>query len=199
MTTTSATGASTGTGTGTRAVLDACVLFSAPVRDTLLRATDTGLYKVYWTEEILEEVRRNLVETGRTTEEKAQRLTNVMKESFPEAMVRGHMRLVGAMTNSPKDRHVLASAIACKAQVIVTDNLRDFPQKALAPFNIEAQSPNTFLSNLFYQTPERMAQIMVEQTADLRNPSKTVGEVLDTLAKQAPAFAHLVRDKLGLE
>jgi hypothetical protein len=42
-------------------VLDACVLFPASIRDTLLRAADAGLYRVYWSELILEEVRRNLI------------------------------------------------------------------------------------------------------------------------------------------
>lgn len=187
------------TTTSSSAVLDACVLFSAPLRDTLLRAADTSLYMVYWTDEILEEVRRNLVQTDRATEEKAQQLINAMKESFPEAMIIGHMKLVGVMTNNPKDRHVLAAAVVCKAHVVVTDNLRDFPEEALAPFNIEAQSPDAFLSNLFYQAPERIAQIVIEQAADLRNPTKTVRGVLDTLAKQAPTFSHLIKDKLGLE
>ena len=92
---------------------------------------------------------------------------------------------------------MLAAAVVCKAQIIVTDNLRDFPEEALTPFNNEAQSPDVYLSNLFHQTPERVAQLVVAQAADLRSPTKTVGDVLDTLAKQAPTFAHLVRSNLG--
>lgn len=36
------------------------------------------------------------------------------------------------------DRHVLAAAILCRADVIVTFNLDDFPDDALAPYRIEA-------------------------------------------------------------
>lgn len=45
-------------------VLDACVLYPAALRDTLLRAADTGLYRLHWSEEILDEVRRNLIKNG---------------------------------------------------------------------------------------------------------------------------------------
>src|SRR3712207_360231 len=101
------------------AVLDASVLFPAAVRDTLLRAAAAGLYQVRWSDEILEEVRRNLVSTGRATHEQAQRLIDMMRQAFPEAVVEGYEALVQLMTNDAKDRHVLAAAVASRVQVIV--------------------------------------------------------------------------------
>jgi len=47
-----------------RAVLDACVLFPASLRDTLLCAADHEIYQVQFTNEILEEVSRNLLKKG---------------------------------------------------------------------------------------------------------------------------------------
>jgi len=32
------------------------------------------------------------------------------------------------MTNHPKDRHVLAAAVRCNAEVIVTHNVKEFPR-----------------------------------------------------------------------
>ena len=43
-------------------VLDACVLFPASVRDTLLRAAAAGLFQLQWTDEILAESMVALVE-----------------------------------------------------------------------------------------------------------------------------------------
>src|SRR4051794_26568191 len=93
-------------------VLDAAVLFSAPIRDTLLRAAEAGLYRIFWTEEILEEVRRNLVKKNRVTEAKAKQLITILKAAFPEAMVplSRYKRQIENMQNHPKDRHVLAAA-----------------------------------------------------------------------------------------
>ena len=56
-------------------VLDACVLIPATLRDTLLRAVEKGMYRLHWSDEILDEVRRNLVKREMTSPEDAQDLT----------------------------------------------------------------------------------------------------------------------------
>lgn len=178
------------------AVLDACVLFPMTLRDTLLRAADASLYRPYWTDDILEEVRRNLVEERHVTAEQAERLIAQMKRYFPESLVTHHTVLIPTMTNHPKDRHVLATAVVAGARIIVTDNLRDFPRAALDPLGIEAQSADAFLTDLFALDGERMARIVEEQALDRHRPPKTALEVLAILAKHAPTFAALVRPRL---
>jgi hypothetical protein len=42
-------------------ILDASVLYPLPLRDTLLRIAETGLYDPCWSERILDEVGRNLI------------------------------------------------------------------------------------------------------------------------------------------
>ncbi len=130
--------------TPTSAVLDACVLFSAALRDTLLRAAVKRLYRLHLTEEILDEVRRNLLKSGRIPDSGlADRLVEQIRRAFPGSMVEGYSALVPEMTNHPKDRHVLAAAVAAGASLIVTHNLGDFPVQALAPYGVIAQSPMT--------------------------------------------------------
>jgi hypothetical protein len=97
------------------AVLDACVLFPAALRDTLLRTAEACLYRPRWTDAILDEVRRNLVESGRISKGQAARLIDVMRGAFPSAMVAAYEHLIPFMTNHPKDRHVLAAAVASEA------------------------------------------------------------------------------------
>ena len=121
-----------------------------------------------------------------------------MNEFFQDANAIGFERLIPVMTNDEKDRHVLAAAVAVKAKVIVTSNLRDFPDRALAPFGIQALSPDDFLMFLFKKYSERMMQIITEQAAQLKNPPKTVEEVLSDLALVAPQFAAEVRSGLNL-
>src|SRR5438874_9992279 len=94
-----------------KVVLDACVIFPASLRDTLLRAADAGLYRLHLTDDILEEVRRNLISQRGIVEDKAQQLVDVIKEYFPEAFVTEHKLLIASMPNNEKDRHVLAAAV----------------------------------------------------------------------------------------
>lgn len=120
-------------------LLDASVLFPAALRDTLLRAAGQGLYRPRWTEEILEEVRRNLVSDLGQSPERSRRPTIRMRQAFPDALIDGYQGFEAIVTNHPKDRHVLAAAVAGGVGAIVTSNLRHFPDAALDPY---ASSPN---------------------------------------------------------
>jgi predicted nucleic acid-binding protein len=178
-----------------RVLLDANVLFPFTLRDTLLRAAEAGFFQLYWSAQILEETRRNLVSTGTIKDEQAAtRLVEQMKIAFPEALVTGHELLVDAMPNDVKDRHVAAAAVKAAAQVIVTSNLKDF---RTLPEGIEAQSPDEFLSNLFDLDPDRLVAIVRAQAAVLRKPPRTFEEIVAALAKLAPRFAVAIGDRAG--
>ncbi len=134
---------------GLKAVLDACVLIPMPLADTLLRlASGRGLYLPKWTGQIMNEVNRNLVEKFGLTDEQVAYRENEIRRHFPEAWVERHEDLIAAMKNHPKDRHVLAAAVRCNAQVIVTVNVKDFPTTALDPYSIVPFGPSAFLRNL---------------------------------------------------
>ena len=173
-------------------VLDANVLIPLTVCDTLLGAADRGLIQIYWTEEILEEVRRNLVKELGLSDAKAHRRIAAMKDAFPEAMVTGYERLIAAMTNHPKDRHVLAAAIHIGAQTLVTSNLRDFGSEHL-PRGMQAQDPDTFLQNLLSQAPDVMLELLHEQAARLKNPPVSFEKLLEGMARSVPKFIEEVR------
>jgi predicted nucleic acid-binding protein len=182
-------------------VLDACVLIPATLRDTLLRAAEKGMYRLHWSDEILDEVRRNLIKRAMTSPADAQDLIDQMASFFAEANVRGFEVLIPAMTNDQKDRHVLAAAVMSRSQVIVTSNIKDFQKKALDPFGIEAQTPDEFLTHLFYLDSTVITEILSEQANDLDNPPMSVPDVLDVLSLVAPGFVKLMQstfpDKLA--
>lgn len=121
-------------------IVDSCVIFPMPLCDTLLRVAEAELYCVHFSQEILDGATRNLVKKGRMTEFKAARFQEMIKNTFPEAMVEVPASLVEAMTNHPGDRHVVAAAIIAKANIIVTDNLKHFPQKALEPMALKSST-----------------------------------------------------------
>ncbi len=174
-------------------VLDACVLFSASLRDTLLRAAKSKLYILRLTDEILEETRRNLVVKRKSTEIQAQRLLQTIEIAFKDYFVRDHHTFIALMPINEKDRHVLAAAVACQAQTIVTHNLKDFPPHLLAPYGIEAISPDSFLTSLYWNNPQALEEVLLKQAAQLRNPPMTVFDVLDRLTLDAPNFVRSIR------
>jgi predicted nucleic acid-binding protein len=178
------------------AVLDANVLIPAAPRDTLLRAAEAGLYQLRWSENILDEVYRNLVEHRLTTADDARNLLDVMRSFFPEALVSGYDHLMAIMTNDLKDHHVLAAAVHTHADIIVTENFNDFPAPTLSPYGIEAQAIDTFLVNLHDRSPASMARIIREQAADLDYPPMTPAELLDGLESWASAFVQRIRQHI---
>jgi predicted nucleic acid-binding protein len=174
-----------------RVVLDACVLFPMYLRDTLLSTADEDLYLPYWSQKIIDEVIGNLVKGGTLSQEKAKNLERTIKIAFPEAMVEVPVALEQAMTNDPKDRHVLAAAVTAGADIIVTNNLKDFRENDLAPWNIIAQSPDEFLSDLLEEYPDSIVDLLQQQSQKYKNPPKTFTELINFLGEKAgtPKFA----------
>lgn len=177
-----------------RVVLDANVIFPFTIRDTLLRAAALGLYQVYWSEEILAEATRNLLTMGRMTEEQAAHLMAAMRNAFPEANVSGYEALIPVMPNDSKDRHVAAVAVKVGAEVIVTNNLKDFHPM---PSGVEAQSPDDFLLNLLDLASQQIIGLLQRQAAALRRPPITLDDLLTGLGKTVPRFEQAVRELIG--
>ncbi len=61
------------------AIIDACVLYSAPVRDLIVRLAQAGLIQARWTAEIHDEWIRNVLKNNpRLTRERLQRTRSLM-------------------------------------------------------------------------------------------------------------------------
>lgn len=81
----------------------------------------------------------------------------------------------------PDDRHVLAAAIRCRADVIVTYNLKDFPEGVLLKQDIQAQHPDEFISHLIDLSPGVVCSVVKRMRIDLKNPPCNVGHLFCTL------------------
>lgn len=116
------------------ALLDASVLHPWVVCDLLLRLAERRLYRPAWSEAILDELVESLVERMPEREERFRRRREHMEAAFAEAMTRRPERFASAVPPAVDegDRHVVAAALAARADVIVTDNIRDFAPDDLA-------------------------------------------------------------------
>ncbi len=168
------------------AVYDANILYPAPLRDLFIRIAQAGLVLGRWTETIHDEWTRNVLKNNpNLSAEHLTRTRILMNEAVRDCLVTGHEDLIASLSlPDPDDRHVLAAAIRAGASVIVTYNLRDFPAETLARFDIEAHHPDDFLVCLLDQAPGMVCAAVKRQRESLRNPPKTVQELLATLESQ---------------
>lgn len=173
-------------------VLDACVLIPIRLATTLLWLAEADLFTPLWSEEILDEVEKNLPDAASITPAQAARRVSKMREGFgAEAMVEGYEHLVGTMTNHPKDRHVLAAAVEAEADIIVTENIRDFPGPAVAPHGISVLRSEDFLLMMLAESPQQVIDTLECEVATFRKPVTSLTEFLGQLTYAAPTFANL--------
>ena len=149
----------------------------------------TGLFRAKWTEEIHEEWIRNVLKNRTDLKRKQlERTRDLMNEHVLDCVVDGYQELMSAITLPDEDdRHVLAAAIRCKADVIVTFNLKDFPVSELTKYDVEAQHPDEFIHNLFDLDGAAVASAVKRQRVSLKNPSVSVDHLLSTLENQGLA------------
>ncbi len=167
-------------------IYDACVLYSAPLRDLLMHLALTGAYRARWSEQIHDEWTRNVLRNRPDVSEiQLYRTVGLMNRAIPDSLVNDYEPLVqGLDLPDEDDRHVLAAAIKCGASVIVTYNLKDFPAEILKRFEIEALHPDVFLSDIWDLDQAAVLKAVQKQRAALNNPVYSPRELLDILLKQ---------------
>lgn len=167
------------------AVLDANVLFPAPMRDYFLHLAGLKLYDPVWTVAIQEEWIRNLLKTrpdlNRVSLEAVRRR---MDKEFPASNVQGYESIIDSLfLPDANDRHILAAAIKGQAQIIVTANLKDFPKKILTPYEIHAMHPDDFVLACIDRGKAKAIKALKNQVKYLQNPPLPIEKVLENLKR----------------
>lgn len=166
-------------------VYDACVLYPAHLRDLLLRIAKAELVHAHWTEAILDECFASLQRDRPDLKpELLARTRALMCATVPDCLVSDYEPLIDGLTlPDPKDRHVLAAAIKCSAQVIVTFNQRDFPAHVLSRFGLETKHPDEFVVETIDLAPAVVAGIVEAQQRVLAKPALSREELLGAFEK----------------
>jgi PIN domain len=127
-------------------LLDANVLYPAPMRDIFLQLAVMDLFRAKWTADIhrewIEALLRNEPRRDRAVLERTRRL---MDQSVRDCLVAGYEALIPQIAlPDPNDRHVLAAAIVGRCNLIITQNLRHFPEAAVGPHAIRFNTRTRF-------------------------------------------------------
>ncbi|RCS21450.1 PIN domain-containing protein [Phyllobacterium salinisoli] len=182
------------------AVYDACVLYPFHLRNVLIQCAFDGLVDARWTDDIHDEWMRNLAaNTPALPIERLIATRDRMKAVLPEADVTNYRPLVAELElPDPDDRHVLATAIAGKASVIVTWNLKDFPARHLLPHGVTSQSPDDFLADLHAAFPDALISSVKRARLNLRKTTPSVEAFVDALEQsRLPKFSDVLRRNIA--
>ena len=130
--------------------IDANALMPISLADLLLRVAEEGLIEPFWSGNVLRgalaAAKRHRPDLDPTALDKH---FAAMSRAFPDAMVDD----AGAEPHDypspdPEDQLVIAAADRSPADVIITRNLRDFPQVTLQRCGLRVQTPDRLLLDL---------------------------------------------------
>lgn len=172
------------------AVLDANVLFPNMKRDLLLRFYDADPYRARWTETIQQEWLNRALEKYPDKERNLRRTDALMRENFDSAWVTGHERFIGTVElPDSNDRHVVAAAVRCAAQYIVTDNIKDFPESTLGEIDLERGTADKFLASTFEHYVSQSLEVIRDHRKELRTQPSAPEYIMNLVAKGLPLLA----------
>ena len=183
------------------AFLDTCVLFPTNLRDVILTIAEVGICQVRWSPDVLDELQWTYIKKAKVDAAKAEAgvsyLLGIMTDAFPDAMVDRsyYAHAIPAMPNDAKDRHVLAAAIASRADVLVTANLKDFRMPAGFCYT-EVQHPDDFLCYQLELAPQEFFHALEDLASNRRKPMNSVPGILKSLHKTVPNFASQAQTML---
>ena len=177
-----------------KCVLDTNVIYPIEIRDLLFWFAYYELYTPKWSEHIFDEWKDVMKKKG-VEESVARKRVEKANLAFPDAMVCNYSPLINNITlPDPKDCHVLAAAIKTNANVIVTNNIKDFPSDYLSSFGLSAKTADDFLTDIIDLNPEQAVEAFKEMVFNRRNPDLNEFEVLDILrnrgSKDTADFLH---------
>lgn len=175
-------------------VLDTNVIYPIEIRDVLLWFAHHDLYTPKWSRHIFDEWEAVMRRKGVAEAEILKRIQTV-QSAFPDAWVENYDGLVPGLTlPDEKDRHVLAAAIKANGDIIVTNNIKHFPEDYLSTFGLTARSADDFVTDLIDLNPETAVKAFFEMVSHKRNPPLTELQMLDRLRErglvQAANYLH---------
>jgi hypothetical protein len=167
------------------AFVDACSLASALKRNLLLSLAEAEFFRLRWSERVLDETEEAINEIlaakgFEDATDRARRARASMEAAFEDAMVLNYDDLIPVAVGlpDPDDAHVVAAAHKTQAAMIVTENLKHFPEKVLAALNMEAKSADAFIADTIALDPGRAVAAIRRMRERFKRPEKTADALL---------------------
>lgn len=164
-------------------VLDTNVIYPIEIRDLLFWFAHYDLFTPKWSKHIFDEWEIVMRRKG-ISEKEVKKRSAIANSAFPDALVENYENLIPNL-NLPdeEDKHVLAAAIKINADVIVTNNLKDFPKAYINQFGISVKNADNFIADIIDLNNETAIKAFREMVLNRKNPNLDEFQVLDNLRK----------------
>jgi predicted nucleic acid-binding protein len=185
-----------------RVVLDTNIIFSRVLHELFGRlAREARLFDLIWSDKLLAEAKRTLIEKKPTTEPIAERWVGYLREAFPRGRVDisslpGVVDL-STLTRDPEDQHVCALALAGDARLLITLD-ESFEREALLERGVAVVAPDAVLAQALEEQPALIRTILKRQAEAWGD--RPLGQLLDALERAgAPDFVTGLRAVLDAQ
>ncbi|HKX28144.1 MAG TPA: PIN domain-containing protein [Blastocatellia bacterium] len=175
---------------------DANIFYSILMTDMILSLGEAGLYRPRWTNDIHEEwIRSVLKNQAQRAPEQLERRRAFMDQAIGYDLIENYERHIeGLVLPDPDDRHVLAAAIEAGAEILLTYNLRDFPEPVVAPHGVTVTHPDEFLCRYLLGEAETVLSVVEEMRVKRKRPEISQPQLLEKLARLSiPRFVEMLR------
>jgi predicted nucleic acid-binding protein len=184
-----------------RAVLDTDIVFSRVLHDLFGRlGLHLRLFDLLWSDELLAEARRKLIEEKTLSSAVAERWAGLLAENFPVGRVEISDALAelgfAELTADPGDHHVCALAVAGDADYLITHDQGYLPD-GLRAHGVEVVAPDDLLCRFLGDQPQAVLEVLELQAGDWGG-GRPVAALLEALERAgAVDFAGRARSELA--
>jgi len=183
-----------------RAVLDADILFSRVLHDLFGRlALSLELFDLLWSDELLAEARRKLIEEKALSAEAAERWVGHLVDGFPAGRVEIDTPMalnLTELTIDPDDHHVCALAVAGDADYLITRDQGYLPD-GLRGHGVEVVAPDDLLCRALDDQPQAVLDVLELQAGEWGG-GRPVATLLEAFERAgAVGFAGRARTELA--
>jgi len=168
-------------------LVDACSLVGVWQRNILLSLAEAELFRLRWSEKILNETEAALVKifikrgiADDRAVKQAAAAVDAMRRAYPDASVEDYSSFLEVSKALPDkgDYHVLAAALKTRASMLVTENLKDFPMSIVEPMNIEVKTADDFIADAVGLDLALAIGALSKMRARFKKPELTADEML---------------------
>lgn len=185
-----------------RVFADTNVLFPFSIMDLVLGMAEDGIHEFIWSNDLLDEWERVIVENNQRSAESAASIVAAIREFFDDGEIptASYAAEVDFMPSAdPDDRKHIAAAKVGRATVLLTRNLKHFPAEPLLEMSIRVLDADGYLCEQLDGSPEQMLWTVTRIAGEKRRPSMSIIELLAALGNAGvPAFAERFQTEFGI-